>query len=108
VTSEFNIFPHRSDACIRVSRLIDFVAQLNADLHAGSLVSCHNLLSFRLCFNSQSGPGRLLFISESVTLLVDNILYAEATEAVKSRAALLASTPVLISILGGINSEARL
>jgi hypothetical protein len=31
-------------------------------------------------------------MSESVTLLVDN-LYAEAIEAVKSRAALLASTP---------------
>jgi hypothetical protein len=46
-------------------------------------------------------------MSESVILLVAS-LYAEAREAVKSRAALLASTPELISILGDINSEARL
>jgi hypothetical protein len=48
-----------------------------------------------------------LFISERVILLVDS-LYAEAIEAVKLRAALSASTPELISILGDINSEARL
>jgi hypothetical protein len=42
-------------------------------------------------------------MSESVTLLVAS-LYAEATEAVKSRVALSASTPELISILGVINS----
>jgi hypothetical protein len=46
-------------------------------------------------------------MSESLTLLVEN-LYAEATEAVKSRAALSASTPELLSILGDIISEARL
>jgi hypothetical protein len=46
-------------------------------------------------------------MSESVTLLVDN-LYAEAIEPVKLRAALSASTPELISIFGVINSEARL
>jgi hypothetical protein len=46
-------------------------------------------------------------MSESVTLLVEN-LYAEAVKAVKSRAALSASTSELISILGDINSEARL
>jgi hypothetical protein len=46
-------------------------------------------------------------MSESVTLLVDS-LYAEATEALKSRAALSASTHDLISIRGDINSEARL
>jgi hypothetical protein len=44
---------------------------------------------------------------ESVTLLVAS-LYAEAIEAVKSRAALSASTPKLILILDDINSEARL
>jgi hypothetical protein len=43
----------------------------------------------------------------SVILLVDS-LYAEAIEAVKLRAALSASTHDLISILGDINSEARL
>jgi hypothetical protein len=46
-------------------------------------------------------------MSESVTLLVVS-LYAEGTESVKSRAALSASTPELISILGDINSEAGL
>jgi hypothetical protein len=46
-------------------------------------------------------------VSESVTLLVDN-LYAEAIEALKSRAALSASTLELILILGDINSQARL
>jgi hypothetical protein len=45
-------------------------------------------------------------MSESVTLLIAS-LYAEAIEAVKSRAALSASIPELISILGDINSEAR-
>jgi hypothetical protein len=46
-------------------------------------------------------------MSESVTLLVDN-LYDEAIEAVELRAALSASTPQLILIFGVINSEARL
>jgi hypothetical protein len=44
-------------------------------------------------------------MSESVNLLVDN-LYAEAIEAVKSRARLSASTAKLISIFNYINSEA--
>jgi hypothetical protein len=46
-------------------------------------------------------------MSHSVNLLVE-ILYAEAIEAVKSCATLSASNPELISILGDINSEARL
>jgi hypothetical protein len=46
-------------------------------------------------------------MSESVTLLVAS-LYAEAIDAIKSRAALSASTLELISILGDINTEARL
>jgi hypothetical protein len=41
-----------------------------------------------------------------MTLLLD-ILYAEAIEAVKSRTALSASAPELISILGDIDFEAR-
>jgi hypothetical protein len=44
---------------------------------------------------------------ECVTLMVAS-LYAEAVEAVKTRAALSASTPELISILGYFNSQARL
>jgi hypothetical protein len=46
-------------------------------------------------------------MTESGTLLVDS-LYAEALEAVKSRAALSASSSELISILGDIKSESRL
>jgi hypothetical protein len=80
---------HRSSAVLRVIRPIDFVIQLIAVLYAGYLVSCHNFLSHFLCFNKRSKPGRALFISESVTLLVDS-LYAEAIDAVKSRAALSA------------------
>jgi hypothetical protein len=45
-------------------------------------------------------------MSEGVTLLVAS-LYAEAIEAVKLHAALLASIPELISVLDDINSEAR-
>jgi hypothetical protein len=44
---------------------------------------------------------------ESVTLLFAS-LYAETIEATKLHAALSASIPELISILGDINSEARL
>jgi hypothetical protein len=69
--------------------------------------ACHNFLSFCLCFNKKSKPGRSLFRSESVTLLVDNP-YAGAIEAAKSRAALSASFPDLISILGDTESETRL
>jgi hypothetical protein len=90
-----------------IGYLSDFVTQLTSVLHAGSLVSCHNFLSLRLYFNSRFRPGISLFMSESETLLVAS-LYAEATGTVKSRVALSASTPELISILGDINSEARL
>jgi hypothetical protein len=36
----FIFVSHRSSAFLRVIRLIDFVTQLTAVLHAGSLVSC--------------------------------------------------------------------
>jgi hypothetical protein len=80
---------------------------LTAVLHAGSLVSCHDFRSFCLCLNNRSKPGRSFLRSKSVILLVDS-LYAEAIEAEKLRAAFSASAPNLISILGDINSEARL
>jgi hypothetical protein len=98
---------HRSSAFLRAIRLIDFVIQLTAVLHVGFLVFCQNFLNLSLCFNSRSGPGISLFMSEIVTLLVYS-LYAEAIGAVKSRAALSASTPALILILGDINSKVRL
>jgi hypothetical protein len=84
-----------------------FLTPLTAILHAGSRVSCHSFHILCLRFNKQSNPGRSwLFMSESVTLLVDS-LYAEAIEAVKLLAALSASSE-LIWILGDIKSEARL
>jgi hypothetical protein len=87
LTSVFPIFvSHRSSAFLWVIRLIDFVTQLTAVLHARSSVYCQNFLSLRLCMNSRSRPGILLFMSESVTLLVAS-LYAEAIEAVNWRAA---------------------
>jgi hypothetical protein len=50
VTSELPIFvSHRLSVFLRVIHLVDFVTQLTAVLHAGSLVSCHNFLSLRLC-----------------------------------------------------------
>jgi hypothetical protein len=80
---------------------------MTAFLHPGSLVSCHNFLFLFSFFNSRSKPGRSLFNSDKVILLVDS-LYAEAIEAVKALAALSASAPELISILGDIQFEASL
>jgi hypothetical protein len=102
-----NIVFHRSSAFFRVMRLIAFETQFTAVLHPGFLVSCHNFLVLFLYFNSRSRPGRSLFNPDKVIFLVDS-LYVEATEAVKSRAALSASTPDFISILGDIKFEARL
>jgi hypothetical protein len=71
VTSVLLIFvSHCLSAFLWVIRVIDFVTQLTAVLPAGSLISCHNFLSLRLCFNSRSRAGRSLFMSESVILLV--------------------------------------
>jgi hypothetical protein len=107
-TSALHIFvSHRSSAFLRVIRLIAFETQLTAVLHAGSLVCCHNFRSLCLCFNNRSKPGRSLLRSKSVILLVDS-LYDEEKEAVKSRAALSASTSDVILILRDIISEARL
>jgi hypothetical protein len=66
------------------------VTQFTAVLHPGSLVACHNFLSILLCFNKQSRPGILYFLSKIVVFPV-NILYAEAVEAAKARVALSAS-----------------
>jgi hypothetical protein len=107
VSSVFSSFvSHCLSAFFRVVRLIAFETPLTAFLHPGSLVSCHNFLILFLYFNSRCRPGRSLFNSAKVILLVDS-LYAEVMEAVKARAALSASTPELISILGDIKFEAR-
>jgi hypothetical protein len=97
---------HCSSVFFRIMRLIAFETRFTAVLHLGSLVSCHSFLILFLYFNSRSRPGRSLLKSVSVILLDAN-LYAEAMEAVKSRAALSASTPELISSLD-IKFEARL
>jgi hypothetical protein len=48
VTSMLFIFvSYRSSAFLRVIRPIDFLAQLTAVLHAGSLVSYENFLAFK-------------------------------------------------------------
>jgi hypothetical protein len=65
------------------------VVYFTAALHAGSLVSCHNFLSFLICLNKWSRSGVSYFRCKSVVFLIDS-LYTEATEAEKSRAALLA------------------
>jgi hypothetical protein len=46
LTSELLIFfPSVQVAILRVIRLFDFVSQLTAGLHAGSLVFCYNILA---------------------------------------------------------------
>jgi hypothetical protein len=51
VTSQFPIFvSHRSNAFLRVIRLMGLATQLTAVLYAGSRVSGHNFLNLRLCF----------------------------------------------------------
>jgi hypothetical protein len=79
--------------------------QLTTVLHAGSRVNCSSFLSLCLRFSRLSRPGRVLLMSESVILIADS-LYAEAIEAVNSRASISASSPELIWVLGEI--EARL
>jgi hypothetical protein len=88
-------------------RVIDFETQFTAVLHPGSLVSCHNFLIFFLLLRRRSRPGILLFNSDKVILYFD-ILYADATEDLKARTALSASTSKLSSTLSDIRFEARL
>jgi hypothetical protein len=66
------------------------VAQFTVVLHAESLISCHNLFNFFVCFNKQSRPGISYFQSKIVVFQVD-IGYAEAIGAAKLRTALSAS-----------------
>jgi hypothetical protein len=108
VTLEFptSVF-HRSCAFLQVIRVLVLATQLTAILHAESQVNCHSFLNLHLCLNRLSRPGRSLLKFKSIMLHV-NSLYAEDTEAVRLRAALLASSFELIWILGEINWEARL
>jgi hypothetical protein len=64
--------------------------QFTAVLHAGSPVSCHNILNFLLCFNESSTPGVSYFPPKIVVFLAHN-LYSVAREAAKSLAASQAS-----------------
>jgi hypothetical protein len=67
------------------------VTDFIAILHAGSLVSCHNFLSFPLCFSERFRSGISYFRFKIAVLLVE-ILYDDAMEAAKSLAALSASS----------------
>jgi hypothetical protein len=96
---------HCSSVFFWIMRLNCFQTRLTAVLHLASLFSCHSFLILFLYCNSRSRPGRWSFKSVNVILLVDS-LYVEAIEAVNARAALSASTPKLISILGYIKFEA--
>jgi hypothetical protein len=107
VTSQFPTFFPTLNCHSMGHHLMVLATQLPTVLHAGSQVTCHSFFNLCLCFNRLFRPGRLLFTSESVILLV-NSLYAEAIEAAKSRITLSVSYPELIWILGEINSEARL
>jgi hypothetical protein len=90
MTSQFaNFVSHLSSDLFPTILLIFRVTQFTVVFHAGSLVSCHNFLSFPVCFNKRSRPGISYLRPKIVVFLVD-ILYAEAVEAAKSRAALSA------------------
>jgi hypothetical protein len=105
VTLQFPTFVcNSSSAFLRVIRLMILATQSNAFLHARYQVICRSFLNIHLWFSSLSREGTSLLRSEGVILLVDS-LYAEAIEAVKSRAALSVSSPELICILCEINSE---
>jgi hypothetical protein len=101
------VFSYRSCVFLRINLLIDFATRLNSVLHPGSLVSCHSFLSSRFSFNRQSNPGMSLFRVGSLILQVDSPC-AESVVAVKSYAALSASSPELISFLGDIKSGSRI
>lgn len=93
-------FPHFSISFLRVIFITVFLTQLTANLHGGSLVSCHRFRRVFSCLIIRWNPGRSwFFMSKSVTLH-DDSLNAEAREAVKLRAALSASSSELTSILG--------
>jgi hypothetical protein len=72
----------------------------------GSLVTV-SLTSDYVLANFPDKVCMFLLMPESVILL-DESLYAEAIEAVKSRAALSPSSSELIWILGEINSKTKL
>jgi hypothetical protein len=68
----------------RTILLLSRMTQFTVVLNTGFLVSCHNFLSFLLCFNRRSKPGISYFQSKIVVFIFDN-LYAETMEAEKSR-----------------------
>lgn len=80
-------FANLSSAPLRTTLLISRLTNCTAVLHAGLLVTVHNLLSFMLCLHEGSRPGIYYFRPNFVVFLVA-IPHAEATEDEKSRAAL--------------------
>jgi hypothetical protein len=96
-----------ASALFRIVFLIFCMVYFTAPLHAGSMVSCHNFLSCVFCLNKWLRSDVSYFCCKSLTFLVDS-LFTDATEAEKSRAALLALLEERIWIFGDIISEARL
>lgn len=87
--------------------LILWVTQLAAVLHVGSMVSCHNFLSFLLCFNKRTRPGISYLRSKIVDFLVDS-LYVKAKDVAKSHVVLSASSEERIWIFGeDMSSEVK-
>jgi hypothetical protein len=102
-----NFLSHRSSGFLRVIRLMILATQLTALLHTGSRVTCPSFLKLCLRFGRLSRQGRVSLRIEGVIFLVGNP-YAEAVEAVSRGPLNRFLPPELISILGEINSEARL
>jgi hypothetical protein len=108
VILQFAIFvSHRSSALFRVIFLIDLVTQFTAVLHVGSLISCHNFVSFFLRFTRRSRPGSSYIWSKIVVSLVGST-YDKVIEASTSRAALSGSSEELMQMLENIRSETKL
>jgi hypothetical protein len=72
------IISQRSSAFLRVIGPVDFVTQLPAVLHAGSLVSNHTFLTLRLCLHSRSRPGISLFIKVEVKFTLRLAVYCQS------------------------------
>jgi hypothetical protein len=108
VISQFgNIVSHHSSVLSRTILLIFWKTRHTAVLHAESLVSSHNFLSFLLFFNNCFRPCISYFRCIIVAFMVDS-LYAEAIEPAKSGVALSASLKEWTWIFADMGSEAKL
>jgi hypothetical protein len=102
-----NFLSHPSSALFQTNLLTFRATQFIPVLHAVSLVSCHNILSFLLYSTKWFSSGISYFPSKIVVFLVDS-LYAKAIVAAKSCAALSVSLQEWICVFGNRSSEPRL